>query len=293
MPDGARREPAPAPSSGSAGIAGGAPPLASGADALARLAEAPLSGAGRPLEVQLRARLPSSGERFLHEQLGRIRARTEQGERVVVVFDLDNTLFDTRARTLAVARAFDEVHGTDHFASLALGDVRVSGRETALAREAPALPAAVIEAFDAFWQERFWRPDHLAHDAPMHDVLRWVRSAQQAGAEVRYLTGRVQAFHAASVAQLRRAGIAVDEADVVCKPDVQVRTAPFKSEVLRAWSTEAALGWFLTEGRRDLSHVQAEAPAVPTVCLECSFEEGALAAAHPIDPATPRLPALF
>ena len=243
-----------------------------------------------PLQVQMGQGTPPDGADFLTAQLQQIRNQTTGGEPVMVVFDLDNTLFDTRARTLQAAKSFDAHHNSQWFSNLNLEDVQLDGEKTARQMREPPLPEEVIQAFSDYWGEAFWTPDNLRHDHEMPETLRWAKAAQEAGADVRYLTGRTADFYDASLAQLRRAGLRVDESQLCCKPSVDVATAPFKAEVLRDWTDKAPIAWFLTEGLRDLSHVQTEMPALPTVWLDCSFEDSAT---HKISAETPRLPACF
>lgn len=242
------------------------------------------------LALQLRERARIDGTQYLRKALLDAAARVGRGEPVTVVFDLDNTLFDTRARTLAIARRFDTAQGTGWCDALTLDEVKLDAAATAAALGPPAPPAAWREAFARYWAEEFWTPANLVYDAPMEATLRWAREAQAAGVTVRYLTGRTTPFHEASVTQLRAAGLEVDLTDVVCKPSVDVATAPFKSETLARWAEDTHIAWFLTEGRRDIAHIEANVAAVTTVLLECSFEDEA---AHEVRPTTPRLSQVF
>jgi hypothetical protein len=243
-----------------------------------------------PLQVQLGQGASTDGAAFLAAKLDWIREKSAANEAVMVVFDLDNTLFDTRARTLHAAKSFDERNGSQWFAKLKLEDVQLDGEKTARQVREPSIPEDVIAAFSAFWGESFWTPENLRHDHEMPDTLLWAKAAQEAGADVRYLMGRTAPFHDVSLEQLRRAGLRVEESQLCCKPDVDVATAPFKSEILNRWSDEAPIAWFLTEGLRDLAHVQETMPTLATVMLDCSFED---ASAHRISKDTPRLPACF
>lgn len=219
-----------------------------------------------------------------------IEEKSAKGEPVMVVFDLDNTLFDTRARTLRAAKDFDALHRTTWFAQLELHQVQIDGEQTARNIQEPPLPEIVVTAFAEFWEKEFWNPDNLRHDGDMPEMIHWAKAAQAAGAEVRYLTGRTAGFHGASLAQLRNAGLKVEPSQLCCKPSVDVRTAPFKSSILQAWGESMPIAWFLTEGLRDLAHVQQTLPELATVRLDCSFEDDR---AHPLAPHTPRLPRVF
>jgi hypothetical protein len=228
----------------------------------------------------------AAGEEFLEERVAFMASIAAAGEPALVVFDLDNTIFDTRPRTLAAARAFDVAAGSAWFAKTDLPDIRRDGRETALAA---GLATDVASGFARHWDEFFWCPTSFVHDTPMETVIHWAHRAAGAGARIRYLTGRIAALHDASVAALARVGLLADPEDVVCKPDLSVRTAPWKAEILAGWAESTLIGWFLTEGRRDIAAVQARATAVTCVLLDCSFETGGCA----VRPDTPTLARVF
>jgi hypothetical protein len=54
------------------------------------------------------------GATFMRAQLAAIETLGRPPTEFVAAFDLDNTLFDSRARTFAAAQAFDVVSGTSH-----------------------------------------------------------------------------------------------------------------------------------------------------------------------------------
>jgi hypothetical protein len=221
------------------------------------------------------------GTAALAARFDEIEALVREGKKVRCVFDLDNTLFDTRARTLFCAKQYDEEHGTSYFAGLTLDQVKLDGRATATAL---GLPDSVIEDFGAHWDHNFWVPEHLVHDLEMRPILEIVAEAQRRGAEVVFLTGRAErfldkdgverGFREATRAQLERAGLAVDDAQIVLKPGLDVRTAPFKADRMRTWQDDGVIGFFLTEGRYDIEHVSKTMTDLALFLLDSSLEEG-------------------
>lgn len=226
------------------------------------------------------------GVAFLAARLAWMSDRCARGERAIAVFDLDNTVFDTRPRTLAVARAYDADRATAWFADLALDGVRRDGRTTAADPSLGPPPPPVIDDFATYWDEGFWRPAAFAHDAPIAPIVAWAQAALAVGADVRFLTGRIEALRDPSLDALRRIGLG--GGTLACKPDLSTPTAPWKCHVLARWSLEAPIGWFVTEGRRDTARIRAELPDTPCALLDCSFEESL-----PVAPGTPLLPRVF
>ena len=236
--------------------AAAAPPGPRGWVAKASRAAAPTS---RPIAPD--------GRKFCEAALADIKARTALGEKVRVVFDIDDTLSEGRARTFAVAKAWDQENGTHYFDRLVVAQVGHDGAETA---QALNLPAAVGTAFQAHWDVEFWKGESFVHDTPIAPMVNLAKRAKAAGAEVIFLTGRVDALEAATIAQLQRFGLKDVNADtVVSKPDLSVRTGPFKTQWLK--TSEAAghhLAFFITESRRDVAAVQQGFAGAPTVLLE-------------------------
>ena len=214
---------------------------------------------------------PPDGRRFAQQRLDELATLARLGVPTAVVFDLDNTVFDTRHRTLQAGRAFDAAKGTAFFADVSVDVIGVDGHATA---QALGLEDPHKSDFVAFWDVYFWTPENLGHDAPIGDMVELAKAAQEAGAQVTFLTGRIQSFHGASLDQLRAAGLDVSADDVVCKPDIATRTGPFKSahlEQLTAAGVE--IGFFVTEGARDLTWLATATPHVPLLRLDCSFED--------------------
>ncbi|MBI1948196.1 MAG: hypothetical protein HYS27_21075 [Deltaproteobacteria bacterium] len=235
------------------------------------------------------------GMHALQQRFDQIERLSAQGVKVRCVFDLDNTLFDTRWRTLACARAWDREQGSGWFSSLSdeqlVGAIAKNGRDTATGL---GLPADVVTAFGAYWDEAFWRPENLVFDRPMDPPLNLVAEALARGAEVVFLSGRVErhvtasgeviGFRDASLEQLRAAGVDVEDAQLVLKADVSVKTAHFKAEVLRRFDHEGEIGFFFTEGIRDTTEVRAALPETACFLLGCSFEGGARPDGVPVLP---------
>lgn len=213
---------------------------------------------------------PPDGKKFCDAALIDIKARTARGEKVRVVFDIDDTLSESRARTLVVAKEWDQANGTHHFDRLVVAQVGQNGTETAKALN---LPDPVGRDFQAHWDLEFWKGESFVHDTPIAPMVKLAKQAKAAGAEVIFLTGRVDALEVATIAQLQRFGLKdVNSETVVSKADLSVRTGPFKTQWLQ--QSEAAgnhLAFFITESRRDVAAVQQGFASAPTVLLSSAF----------------------
>jgi hypothetical protein len=207
-----------------------------------------------------------SGKVFVHAALLDARARVARGERVRFVFDIDNTLMDTRHRTLAIARDFDARNGTSHFKQLTVDKIGLDARATCARL---GCDAKTSEAFHRYWEVEFWNARNFVHDQPMPEIVRLAKAAHQAGAEVVYLTGRNSGLTDTSVAQLKRAGLPNADAEHLFSKPMGTYTPAYKAEKMTEWQSQGIhIGFFITEGRRDIAHVQQVAPSVPTLLLD-------------------------
>lgn len=213
---------------------------------------------------------PPDGKAFCAAALADIKARSARGEKVRVVFDIDDTLSESRARTFAIAKAWDQANGTQHFSRLVVKQVGQNGEETA---RGLGLPDAVTTSFQEHWNVEFWKGEAFVHDTPIAPMVKLAKDAKAAGAEVIFLTGRIEALEGATIAQLTRFGLKdVNAETVVSKADLGVRTGPFKAEWLAQSAADGHhLAFFITESRRDVAAVQQGVAGAPTVLLESRF----------------------
>ncbi len=227
----------------------------------------PISTKSRsPLElrVQLSSGVVPSGAAYCEKVIREMEARTRRGEKSVVVFDLDNTSFDTRPRTLAALVKFDEQNGTSYFDQLQNDQVGRDGRETATGL---GLPPDVVAKVASFWDKEFWDGRSFAHDVPIKEVMDLAWRAQKAGAQIVYLTGRIEALRAPSVDELARGGFPNPD-NVVLKPDLSVKTHAFKAEWLDRAAQSAFLGWYLSDSGREIEGILSNRDALPCVRVD-------------------------
>ena len=236
--------------------------------------------AGRPVETPAlqpnrfdAAPRTRDGLQFLTRKLDEIRARVAAGETVRVVFDIDDTLVDTRSRTLAIARRFDEQNGTNHFSTLSLKAIGYDIDQTVRALN---LPWPVEQQFTAFWREEFFQGRNYQHDAPVPAMLQLAKDAKAAGAEITYLTGRADSMEPFTLEQLERLGFPdVSARRVVSKPSRELPTGVYKAQQLDEWRSQGVqIGFFMTESHRDIAAIQKLQPWVDCVRLDSPLIDG-------------------
>lgn len=180
--------------------------------------------------------------------LDAVAARVGAVERPVVVFDLDDTLFETRTRSATILREFAAAHGEPRLAGARNEHVRFGIDDTLLA--VGLTPAEVTgdlgRRVRRFWSPRFFEGSHLHHDTPLPGAVAYVRRLHDLGVHLVYLTGRKTSAGPATRSALEAAGFPVDgQTTLLLKPDPapgepRLETAEWKG--LMARTTIAALG---------------------------------------------------
>jgi hypothetical protein len=155
----------------------------------------------------------------------------------VGVFDLDGCLFDTRPRQIHITREFANQHDAldlyavkdIHFKDWDLGNtLRHSGI-------AEARIDGLIDAYKAFWFERFFTSQYVTFDHAMPGAVDLVRRCRAEGLQIVYLTGRDETMRAGTEASLRGFGFPLDgdECRLMVKPDFKSDDTEFKDQALR------------------------------------------------------------
>ena len=266
------------------------------APALARPDKRRSGASFKKAHLQRKAPRPVDGAAFCDAAINRIARRTARGKRTCVVFDIDNTLVDTRQRTRAAARAFGaKARGRVRLSRLSLGDVGYDGLQTATRQGYKKRTAG---AFQQYWRGFFWNSRNFKHDAAIPSTVDIARRAKAAGAEVFYLTGRIDKFHQGTVSQLRRLALPdADKAHVICKPSTVYHipgkepgftpTAPFKVKRLQQLRRKGFhVGLFLSDAATDIAAVQQR---TPISCVKIDFPVGPRGAQPSLKPNTPTI----
>jgi phosphoglycolate phosphatase-like HAD superfamily hydrolase len=185
-----------------------------------------------------------------------------------VIFDIDNTLVDTRRRTLAAAHAFGRQGGSET-ESLLRASIDHVGWDGAQTGKKLGLQRGTTRSFQRYWDDFFWSSENFKLDAPVRQTVQLARLAKAAGAEVIYLTGRIEDLKRGTIHQLRRLGLPdVDGSHVLCKPSLKVKTAAFKQDAVRRMQRDGSdVCWFISDSRSDVAAIQ-QRTTVPCVWVD-------------------------
>jgi phosphoglycolate phosphatase-like HAD superfamily hydrolase len=190
---------------------------------------------------------------------------------VTLVFDVDNTLVDTRHRTLAAAKSFTiEVDGVEQM-PLAHGTVEAMDYLPAdTCRRLGVDDAAVHRAFAEHFESVFWSAASFALDQAIPMPVALAKLAQRLGAQVHFLTGRTETYRKETMAKLEELGIPPASPEHLIMKGAKrdrrgrlERTERFKARHLRRLHRQRlTIAGFVSEGSRDVAYLQAHAKEV-------------------------------
>jgi hypothetical protein len=179
------------------------------------------------------------GHPLLREIFTKIDASLAAGRLPICVFDLDSTLFSTAPRNLAILREFvthhcgEHPHLSDIAERIGLDDMGWNVHQDL--RRFGVEDAALLERLQAFWFERFFTDDYLAHDEPVPGAPEFVLRCHARGALIYYLTGRhVGGMEVGTVRSLGRKGFPFWRGRCVLhlKPSFEMEDGAFKDDAL-------------------------------------------------------------
>ncbi len=228
----------------------------------------------------------------LQSILDAIDACQHAGERPVVIFDLDGTLYDNRPRTIRIVHAFAAALPPAHDREAAIlralgpGDLRYRLEDTL---RPLGVSEAVIDQVKERWFRRFFTDTACADDVPLRGAAPFVQRCFRQGATVVYLTGRdIPGMLVGTVRTLRDDGFPIGQprVELVLKPTFEEDDAGFKRRMLDPMSAlGTVIATFENEpGNCNLFHHRW--PDSHAVLIETQFAPGA----PPLAPGCVRVP---
>jgi hypothetical protein len=134
--------------------------------------------------------------------------QSHPGDRLMIVFDIDGTIFDTRYMILSVMKAYDSAHNTSYFSSLSAEGISAREDELLQVLDGLDIPLHDHEPILSWCLEKFWRAQsaldsHHPYQG-VFDVIRWFQL--QPNTFVGVNTGRDGSLRAFTLESLNRAG---------------------------------------------------------------------------------------
>ena len=123
--------------------------------------------------------------------VARSAALAQAHQHPIVVFDLDDTLFQTAPRHKAILAAWAQTPaGAPYAAAIAALPVERISYDIGDTAKTLGIPDALVPGLKQFWADRFFTSEYVQYDTPNPGAVAYANALQQAGAEVVYLTGR-------------------------------------------------------------------------------------------------------
>ena len=129
-------------------------------------------------------------------------------EKLLILFDIDGTILDTRYLVLTVLQAYDAAHGTSCFRDLRIPDITTHEDNVRDLLVRLGLPTTERERIAAWYERTYWSPDAVlrAHRpfSGVMEVMRWFQI--QPDTFVGLNTGRTEAIRAGTLDCLNELG---------------------------------------------------------------------------------------
>ncbi|MBI4374538.1 MAG: hypothetical protein HY542_06640, partial [Deltaproteobacteria bacterium] len=125
--------------------------------------------------------------------LTRILRAVRTTERPVIVIDLDDTLFATQFKNVAIYREYGRKQGVPLMEMIGPEHLASWNKETVLVDNLGLDRGWFqkhVDEFELFWGERFFTDDYLIYDPPFPGAADYLRKLHGAGVHIVYLSGR-------------------------------------------------------------------------------------------------------
>lgn len=206
--------------------------------------------------------------------------RRHRDESVMMVFDLDSTLFDVSPRIQRILHDFAgqaDIVALDPASAAVLAGLKTERRDwgirTAVERAGLHVknPELVNRARE-FWIRHFFSNDYLRFDRPLPGAPEFVRFVRALGVELVYLTGRdISKMLTGSLEGLRAHGfpLSAEGTELVMKPATGLEDHAFKEDWFRALPKDRFDKiWFFENEPVNLDKIRRGHPEVELVFVD-------------------------
>ena len=206
------------------------------------------------------------GPSLLDEIEARVRALKAAGQTPVVIFDLDDTIYDTKARVVQILRDYGTQISEPRLEQVERSHVHYELDQTLLAAgfSAAEVQGSLGTQIQRAWSRRFFHGDAYALDGLVPGAVDYVKRLQTAGATIVYLTGRKETWRPQCLAVLRAQGLPEDH--LYMKPDNVAGQPKVSTEDFKEHTTQgpiAALGTLVAAFDNEPGNVNAFRRALP------------------------------
>ncbi|MCB0411583.1 MAG: HAD family hydrolase [Bdellovibrionales bacterium] len=193
------------------------------------------------------------------------------------VFDLDSTIFCVSPRTQQILRdlgaqsEFQEKYPEE---SKILKEIETKpedwGIRAALTRSGIRSTLEFFETVRTFWVEHFFSSNYLHLDLPYEGAIEYLHQLDQAGAHLRYLTGRdSERMRKGTLKSFEQWKIPLKSGDdLIMKPRQGLKDEDYKVRYLKTFVGEFKSVYFFENEPLILNKVREDVPEVQLVFME-------------------------
>lgn len=184
---------------------------------------------------------------LLEDVVSEVKRLKSEGKQPIVIFDLDDTLFDTRYRVREILRDYGAEINEPRLKKLSVRHVRY---ELPVTLKNAGFTEAEIKGdlgkkIKRAWSKRFWTAFEL--DKPIKGAVKYVEKLVKAGARIVYVTGRREKTKDACLDVLLENDYPADEpGNLFCKPNnvpgqPKISTEAFKEATAKKLAQEGTI----------------------------------------------------
>ena len=190
---------------------------------------------------------------------------------VLVVFDLDSTLFDVSFRTQRIFNDFAKEKKEEFFKECELlAKVKVMSKDwgwrEALKRQSLDKDQVFLKSFESYWKKHFFSNKYLEDDRPYAGAVDFVNKLGSKGAALSYLTGRKKILMEEGTRRvLVQSGFPLEGCQLFMKETDEFSDSVYKSRVLKRLAKDHDEVWFFENDPTILLKVEEECPTAQLV----------------------------
>lgn len=241
----------------------------------------------------LSARSQPAASPPLEQVLERVREGRARGEKPIVVFDLDDTLFRVAFRTRKILRDWSNQHP----ASLglrarieAMDPLKMPWSLNATLDQLGITDPELRKSANQYWGKSFFGNDYLTVDETIRGSVVYVRKLAHSGAQIVYLTGRdSERMRPGTELALRKAGFppaVPGGAILMMKPVYTMKDFAYKEQACNDILKMGKVVASIDNEPRNCNIFKRLFPGALIVCVDTPHSDDA----PPMDPGIPTVP---
>jgi len=200
-------------------------------------------------------------------------ALSSKSKEKIIFFDLDSTIYDLTNRQATILKEFSKAYlGEGDFSPIAQRIIAADFQrfpfyaEDALKEKGIPIHPVFKKYFYAFWYERFFSNEYVAHDLLEDGILEFVEWLVDRDIKVVYLTGRdMPRMGEGTQQKLLRDGLLQKGEQLLLKPNSSMIDKEYKLDMVRSYFAEGKQVMFIDNEASNSNYIWQHMPDVINV----------------------------